>query len=53
MGTEQKTLRLQNVLVVECFGKSQLRTVESCKLRRQIVELGQKETPRGGGVFFC
>lgn len=41
-----------NITGTERLGKPRLQTVEWCKLRREIVELGQKETPRGGGVFF-
>ena len=51
--TEQIALRLWNITGTEQLGKSRLQTVEWCKLRRGIVELGQKETPRGGGVFCC
>jgi len=51
-GTERIALHLWNVAETEQLGKSQLQTVEWCKLRRRIVELGQKETPRLAG-FFC
>lgn len=52
-GTERIALRLWDVAETEQLGKSRLQTVESCKLRKKIVELGQKETPRDGGAFCC